>query len=173
MSEHQSPGRLTTGTPSTVRTSSLFSAVFDWQIPTNHLCGENFAALFSPLPLPLPPAPPPAARCGQVGSEETEGAGGARCDWLWAGDWGDRRSPVWSGCEQETLLSGQLAGGCGSSVRDGRLLADWGCHLQSSSPADQYQSYALDTTPVILCIIYTPQHQHTQAQQSSTIGFLL
>ena len=80
MSEHQSPGRLTTGTPSTVRISSLFSAVFDWQIPTNHLCGENFAALFSPLP--LPPAPPPAARCGQVGSEETEGTGGARCDWL-------------------------------------------------------------------------------------------
>ena len=35
-----------------------------------------------PSPCPLPPAPPPAARCGQVGSEETEGAGGARCDWL-------------------------------------------------------------------------------------------
>ena len=80
MSEYQSQGRLTTGTPSTVRISSLFSAVFDWQIPTNHLCGENFAALFPPLP--LPPAPCPAS-CGQVW------AGG---QW---GDWGGRRSPVW------------------------------------------------------------------------------
>lgn len=35
-----------------------------------------------PSACPLPPAPPPAARCGQVGSEETEGTGGARCDWL-------------------------------------------------------------------------------------------
>ena len=72
---------------------------------------------------PPPPAPPPAARCGQVGSEETEGTGGARCD-----------------CEQETLLSGQLAGGCGSSVRDGRLLADWAA--TSSPPALQINTRA-------------------------------